>query len=189
MYASIYVGESCVFVHAIGQVSQLARFVASSVIRLTYGIDIENWDHPLIRTVERAMDEFSKMANPGTWLVDSLPIRKMALCKFSTQILILLVVMYVPEWFPGASFQIIARKARERTEGMNNVLYNTVKEQIVPATQCANIASSNCELQAQRTGEPTFAAQLIQDHPNPSIEEENLYRRTVATVYLGIGGY
>lgn len=38
--------------------------------------NIDSWDHPLVGMVQEAMDDFSKMAAPDAWLVDSLPICK-----------------------------------------------------------------------------------------------------------------
>ncbi|KAK1220350.1 hypothetical protein PQX77_016886 [Marasmius sp. AFHP31] len=63
------------------------------IILLTYGLDVEGPNDPLVRTAERAIEVGNQAATPGNFMVDVLPILK-----------------YVPAWFPGAGFK---RKGRE----------------------------------------------------------------------------
>ncbi|KAJ7829395.1 cytochrome P450 [Mycena olivaceomarginata] len=56
-----------------------------------------------VRIAEAAQLAMVSAARPGAYLVDLLPILK-----------------YVPEWFPGASFQKVARKGRELSEELQN---------------------------------------------------------------------
>jgi hypothetical protein len=62
-------------------VYRLTRFcyreAGAIILKMTYGYSIapHTWD-PLVDVADRVMMEFSKDAQPGRWLVDSVPARK-----------------------------------------------------------------------------------------------------------------
>ncbi|KAH9925304.1 cytochrome P450 [Fomitopsis serialis] len=123
--------------------------VASIVLEITYGLVVDSYEDPLVCVVQQAMDDFSKMAAPGAYLVDSFPF-----------------LMYIPEWFPGADFKRKARKHLELGVRIKDELYDTVKEQV-----------------AKGTAMPSFTAELIQNNPDPTPEEKELYSRNAISFY------
>ncbi|KAF7329014.1 putative monooxygenase [Mycena venus] len=72
------------------------RRIGTIIIRLTYGHYVCTDDDPFLTLGKNAMDIFSRAAEPGVWLVDSMPMLK-----------------YLPTWFPGAGFLATAKWWRE----------------------------------------------------------------------------
>ncbi|KAJ7499369.1 cytochrome P450 [Mycena latifolia] len=70
--------------------------IGTIIIRITYGHYISTDDDPFLALGRAAMDIFSRSAEPGVWLVDSVPLLK-----------------YLPTWFPGAGFLTTAKSWRE----------------------------------------------------------------------------
>ncbi|PPR03921.1 hypothetical protein CVT24_008106 [Panaeolus cyanescens] len=116
--------------------------VAAIIQRISYGAKVDSLDHPFVRNAEAALAGVSEAGIPGRFLVDLMPILK-----------------YVPEWFPGASFQKKARVWRELNEKMVNWPFEAVKERMSNGTQLA----------------PSIASTLIDKLPekgHPDREEE-----------------
>ena len=88
--------------------------VGSTVLSMTYGINIRPYDDPLIAMAEEAVEAMSELTNAGTFLVDILPILK-----------------YVPGWFPGAKFQTKAAMTRTHVEKIRNATFAATKEVMV----------------------------------------------------------
>ncbi|KAG1889792.1 cytochrome P450 [Suillus fuscotomentosus] len=91
------------------------RHTAGAIIlRICYGYEVKENKDPLVDIAERTLDEFSRHAYIGEFMVDFLP----SLAK-------------VPEWFPGAGFKRIARECRVTVEEMAAIPYKFVKDQMV----------------------------------------------------------
>ncbi|KAJ7672849.1 putative monooxygenase [Mycena rosella] len=69
--------------------------IGTIIIRITYGHYISADDDSFLTLGRAAMDIFSLAAEPGMWLVDSIPFLK-----------------YVPTWLPGAGFLTTAKDWR-----------------------------------------------------------------------------
>ena len=54
-----------------------SSLAASSIMRVTYGIEVNETNDKYISTAEKAMYVFSTASEPGAFVVDYLPIRKM----------------------------------------------------------------------------------------------------------------
>ena len=50
--------------------------VGSSLIKLTYGYEVEGVNDPFIVLANEAMAMFSVVTAPGAWIVDTLPFRE-----------------------------------------------------------------------------------------------------------------
>jgi hypothetical protein len=87
---------------------------AATIMKIGYGIAVQEFDDPYLSIAEEAMDGFAKAAVPGAFLVDSIPILK-----------------YVPSWFPGAGFQKKAARWKEATNTMAEEPFRHVQEQLV----------------------------------------------------------
>ncbi|KAJ7122883.1 putative monooxygenase [Mycena epipterygia] len=70
--------------------------IGTIIIRIAYGHYISADDDPFLTLGRAAMDIFSMSAEPGVWLVDSIPILK-----------------HLPAWLPGTGFLTTARAWRE----------------------------------------------------------------------------
>jgi len=88
--------------------------VGSTVLSMTYGINIRPYDDPLIAIAEEAVEAMSELMIAGTFLVDILPILK-----------------HVPDWFPGAKFQKKAAITRTHAENIRNATFAATKEVMV----------------------------------------------------------
>ena len=51
-----------------------SRLVAVVTLQATHGLSADSADDPLIRSINKALDEFSQISAPGAYLVDSFPL-------------------------------------------------------------------------------------------------------------------
>ena len=87
---------------------------AATIMKIVYGIAIQESDDPYISMTEEALKGVAEAATPGAFWVDFFPILK-----------------YVPSWFPGAGFQKKAARWREATNTMAEKPFRYVQEQLV----------------------------------------------------------
>ena len=87
---------------------------AATIMKIGYGIAVQESDDPYITIAEEAMAGVAEAGIPGTFWVDFFPILK-----------------YVPSWFPGAGFQRTAARVREATNTMAEKPFRHVQEQLV----------------------------------------------------------
>ncbi|KAI0079166.1 cytochrome P450 [Panus rudis PR-1116 ss-1] len=88
----------------------LRHAAASTIMKITYGIDVSKHEDQYIAVAEEALLAMAKAASPGAFLVDLIPILK-----------------YVPAWFPGAGFQRKAREWKKTTLKMRDAPFEHVK--------------------------------------------------------------
>ena len=81
---------------------------------MTYGIDVQPYNDPNIKTAEEATEAAAELFIAGAFLVDIIPILK-----------------YVPEWFPGASFQRKAVIMRKEAARIRNFLFAATERLMV----------------------------------------------------------
>ena len=87
---------------------------AATIMKIGYGISVQESDDPYISMAEVAMNGAAEAGIPGAFWVDFLPILK-----------------YVPSWFPGAGFQKKAAYWRKATNAMAEKPFRLVQEQLV----------------------------------------------------------
>ncbi|KAH9478005.1 Cytochrome P450 monooxygenase COX2 [Psilocybe cubensis] len=75
---------------------------AAIIMGITYGITVEDTSDPYISNAEEALQGLVETAIPGSYLVDLIP-----------------ALLYIPSWFPGASFK---RKAAYWSRLNNDVI-------------------------------------------------------------------
>ncbi|KAK6988672.1 cytochrome P450 [Favolaschia claudopus] len=98
--------------------SHLNRFAGEIMISLAYGADAAAVDEaPYIHLAEQAVKSIASALVPGRFLVDVFP-----------------VLRYVPEWFPGAQFQTIARKGKKLAEKTRDVPFTDTKRKMKEGT-------------------------------------------------------
>ncbi|KAJ7779891.1 putative monooxygenase [Mycena metata] len=76
--------------------SHVKQRIGTIIIRITYGRYISGENDPLLAIGRASMDIFSRAAEPGLWLVDSIPMLK-----------------DLPAWLPGMGFLTTAKGWRE----------------------------------------------------------------------------
>ncbi|KAF3906918.1 hypothetical protein AA313_de0203533 [Arthrobotrys entomopaga] len=87
---------------------------SATVLKMAYGYNIDRGKpDKLVTLIVKMMTEFSLAAAPMAWMVDIVPI-----------------LQYLPEGFPGASFQRIAREWRKSIEGAAYIPYQFVQRQM-----------------------------------------------------------
>ncbi|KAI1790200.1 O-methylsterigmatocystin oxidoreductase [Ganoderma leucocontextum] len=86
---------------------QHIRFTfAATVLKISYGIDIEDENNEIVRVIEKAMEGPSQTIVPGKFLVDYVPLLR-----------------YVPGWVPGAGFQAQFAEWRDATRKLKDLPY------------------------------------------------------------------
>jgi hypothetical protein len=144
----------------------IPREAGAVILKIAYGYTTEPYkSDPLVELAGKAMDEFAKAAVPGVWVVDIMPFRKYsAYLKGKAK---LLVVRYLPDWFPGTRFKRTARQWRATLTDLTERPYAFVKHQM-----------------AQGKYEPSFLSQLLEsgdlDH-----EEDFVAKWSALSLYSG----
>ncbi|KAJ7025140.1 cytochrome P450 [Mycena alexandri] len=95
----------------------IQHMAAENIMSVSYGIDILPDHDPYIALAQKLMKVAGKVATPGTFLVDSIPLLK-----------------YVPAWFPGAGFKRKADEWRDLGRQVQEVPFAEVKHQIAAGT-------------------------------------------------------
>jgi len=129
---------------------------AASIMKISYGIDVEESDDPYISIAEEALHGIVEAGVPGAFLVDFLPILK-----------------YVPSWFPGAGFQKKAAHWRELQVLMAEKPFRHVKDQLNNGKAVPSVAASLIE-------------RLLHDEDNPERPiQERLAKEVALVSYAG----
>ncbi|KAF8592281.1 cytochrome P450 [Ramaria rubella] len=111
----------------------IRQFSGAIIMEILYGIKVLPKDDPYIKVAEEAFAVGSAAANPGSFLVDTLPILK-----------------YVPEWMPGAGFKIKARIWRELITQMPVMPFMACKKAFDGGTSTSSFTASWLENLAHR---------------------------------------
>ena len=83
---------------------------------ITYGIDVKSIDDRFLNANVEASHAMAAALAPGKFLVDFIPIRACVYAQTVTHkhLTNSLVVRYVPDWFPGTGFKVLAKEARDK---------------------------------------------------------------------------
>ena len=105
-------------------------------MKLAYGYTLQDDDDFFLTTIEKAFEKALQASQPGRWLVDYFPICTSQHLFVSTRNRptdSLLLVRYVPSWFPlpGGNFKSIGKKLRVDLDNLTDVPHLWVKEHIV----------------------------------------------------------
>ncbi|KAI6035508.1 cytochrome P450 [Pisolithus orientalis] len=120
------------------------------ILRISHGYHIQEDGDPLVSLADTAVDQFSRSTATGAFMVDLIP-----------------ALAYVPEWFPGASFQRKAREWRATLHEMVNQPYKFVQDQMA-----AGIAPKS------------FTSNLLEGRTLTE-EEEHIIKWSGASLYSG----
>ncbi|KAF5329779.1 hypothetical protein D9619_009098 [Psilocybe cf. subviscida] len=137
--------------------SHLREALASVIMKISYGIEVEGFDDPYIVNVEesiKGLNLAAGQAGPGAFLVDLIPALK-----------------YVPNWFPGAGFKNKAAYWADVNKKVVTLPFNHVTRQIKEGTASSSIAASLI------AGLPNGNQELL-------AEETTIAQNVAATAYL-----
>jgi hypothetical protein len=110
------------------------RAVGTTILKISYGYEVQAGKDPLIELSEKAMKQFAYTLTPGAYSVDVIPIRSFSISQHTAEFSHkTLAVKYLPSWFPGASFHKTARLYRQTLRDLVDIPFNMVLEQIVSA--------------------------------------------------------
>jgi hypothetical protein len=109
-------------------------FADYSTLQVVYGIKVLARQDPYIDTAEKAIEGLIVATNPGSFLVDVIPMRASHAPSHNVRVPPDCAVKYVPEWFPGASFQTKARHWRQLAVKMNTAPFEAVKQSLVSSS-------------------------------------------------------
>ena len=114
------------------------------VLSITYGIDSKSADDPFLKANVEASYAVSATLVPGNFLVDTIPICT-CLCtqpEIYKHLTYPVIVRYIPDWFPGMGFKVLAKEVREKFRisvgGPFEYVKNAMKirPQIIPTPDC-----------------------------------------------------
>ncbi|KAJ7507105.1 cytochrome P450 [Mycena galericulata] len=115
------------------------------IMMIGLGYQITGGNDEFVRIAEAAQLAMVSAARPGAYLVDLLPILK-----------------YVPEWFPGASFQSVGRKGRELSQELQNKPFAWAMKQFDEGNALPSFFKDLMENKDVASDDPVEAQHIIQ---------------------------
>ncbi|KAJ7046191.1 cytochrome P450 [Mycena alexandri] len=97
--------------------------VVDAIMSTTYGISLEDLNHPFVRGPEGANAIFADVAR-GEYIVDVFPLLR-----------------YLPTWVPGTVFHTIAKKGKALADSLLMDPYGQVQAEMANGTACSSVAS------------------------------------------------
>ena len=142
---------------------------------IAYGIKIQESGDRFISLAEEVMKGLEEASTPGAFWVDLFPV---------------LVLAYVPSWFPGAGFQKKAAHWRKLNTDLVEIPFHDVQEKLVRELFLTNYELVYMVI-LQKIGKatPSIAATLIErlpDEDDPKRSTEKKIAQNVAALsYVG----
>ncbi|KAJ7764633.1 cytochrome P450 [Mycena maculata] len=124
--------------------SHLRTTTGAVIMMIGLGYQITENDE-FVRIAEAAQLAMVSAARPGAYLVDLLPILK-----------------YIPEWFPGASFQKVARQGRELSQELQNKPFTWAVKQFNEGNALPSFFKDLMENKEVASDDPAEAEHIIQ---------------------------
>ncbi|KAI0329985.1 cytochrome P450, partial [Cubamyces sp. BRFM 1775] len=133
----------------------IKHFIASTIIRVAYGVDIDKESTPYLSIATDAMAAFAKTFVPGKYLVEMLP-----------------VLRFIPWWVPGAQFKKDGRAWTPLVQKLTDTPWNACMATIRGGSAPPSVVSDLME-RASYLDEPT------------KTEEIQIAKATAAAAYAG----
>jgi len=121
-------------------------FSAYIIMKAAYNYELLAKNDPYIDIVHTAMEGLSETMNPGSFLVDFIPILR-----------------YLPNWFPGAGFKERANYWAKSTQEVREMPFKRVKEAIANGCAGYSVASSALTWLTSKGMPPDRADQIVRD--------------------------
>ncbi|KAL0942946.1 cytochrome p450 oxidoreductase [Colletotrichum truncatum] len=108
-----------------GLLDHIRKEAGSVILKIAYDYNAEPFKNDyLIDKAGQAMDEFTRAAVPGAFLVDTFPL-----------------LQYVPDWFPGTGWKQVAKQFGETVKSISNKPYAFVKHQVAQGKDTSSFVS------------------------------------------------
>ncbi|THU85007.1 cytochrome P450 [Dendrothele bispora CBS 962.96] len=117
----------------------LRKLSGSIIMKLAYGIEVQEKNDPFVELIEQANDNFSLATKPGAFLVDVFP-----------------SLRNIPAGFPGGGFHALAAKWAKGFNDMVEVPYSYAKQMIANGTAPVSFVSTSLEQEDKLTPEEVF---------------------------------
>ena len=108
--------------------------MSRNILRIGYGLNHRDAE-PYISLAEDAIEDINRCGESGAFLVEQLPICKseynILVSLIINLLLMMLLVKYVPSWFPGAKWKRLGIKWRDDTERFASEPFNAALDLIV----------------------------------------------------------
>lgn len=106
----------------------IRKTAGAVILMIAYGYKTNEDDDPLIKLVDVATDQFSKLTEAGGHIIDVFPLLR-----------------YIPSWVPGINFHKTISKCKATLEEMANVPHNFVKQQMAEGAAVPSFTSTRLE--------------------------------------------
>jgi len=114
-------------------VQHIKREAGAIILKMAYGYNIAPHEQdPLVQHVDEAMDQFSKAAVAGAWLVDVVP-----------------ALRHLPDWVPGTEFKRTARYYKKTLTEVIERPYQFVKQRTAAGSYEPSFTSQLLETEGQ----------------------------------------
>ncbi|KAJ3719643.1 cytochrome P450 [Lentinula guzmanii] len=117
----------------------LRKTSGSIILKLSYGIEVQEENDPFVSLIERANDNFSLATKPGAFLVDVFP-----------------SLRHIPPGFPGAKFHELAAKWAKDFNDMIEIPFNFTRELMSKGTAPVSFVSASLEHEDKLTENEIF---------------------------------
>lgn len=118
----------------------LCRTTASLIWKISHGYTVKDDADPFVDLANSAMRHIPEAMAPGRFLADFFPIGELyeTLQSLPTGLMVLLV-RYLPEWFPGGGFHKHVKRWRHMLREAVNTPYEFVLQQLVSSLFTSNV--------------------------------------------------
>jgi hypothetical protein len=159
------------------------------ILRLAYDYTPRENDDPFVGQAQKVLKAVGIALEPGSFLVDLLPIRKFRELYVEETIFCFnptfTLVRYLPDWFPGAAFKRLAAQWNKDAEDMVSAPFAFVRAQQVQSIIRRFIStSSNRLIQEAGTPNQSFVSHTMQKEL--SDEEIIILKYAAGTLYGGM---
>ncbi|KAF9050876.1 OrdA protein [Hymenopellis radicata] len=107
---------------------QLRKTSGSIIVKLAYGITVQEGEDPFVTLIEHANANFNIATTPGKFLVDVFPLLR-----------------FVPAWVPGAGFKTLATQWKKAFDDMVQVPYAFTRKMMANGSAPVSFVSSSME--------------------------------------------
>ncbi|KAI0348407.1 cytochrome P450 [Trametopsis cervina] len=129
-----------------GFVDHIRHMAGSEILRIAYGIEVQEQDDPFIHIAEQSMQSITATLTAGSYLVDVLPFLK-----------------YVPEWVPGAGFKQQAREWRHWMLRSLHEPYNEVKRRVEQGQAADCVGASLIENMVNSAQDAEYTESVVRE--------------------------
>ncbi|KIK55628.1 hypothetical protein GYMLUDRAFT_47600 [Collybiopsis luxurians FD-317 M1] len=117
----------------------LRKTSGSIILKLSYGIEVQEENDPFVALIEQANDNFSLATKPGAFLVDVFP-----------------SLRHIPPGFPGAGFHQLAVKWAKDFNDMIEIPFKFAKDLMSKGTAPVSFVSTSLENEAKLSENEIF---------------------------------